>query len=184
MGGRVLLLSAGWLALSLPLITWMAASAALLHALDRSAGQGAADVPGELWQGWRRHWRTAVPLGTVALAVLVALVANLLFLTGQGGPVAFLLLVGTLLLLALWAMSMLSLVPVLVLLPDLPRRAAVRVGVLLAFRRPARTAGLALLALLLVTALGEVWVPLGVLAAPVVGHLSLALARRHLREAL
>jgi uncharacterized membrane protein YesL len=124
-----------------------------------------------------------VPLGTAALLVLAALLVNLLFLTGRSGVPAFLLLVGTLLLLALWGMAMLSLVPVLALRPHLPVPEQLRTALALAFARPLSALGLVLGAVLLVTGLVQVWLPLAVLAAPVVGHLSLARARRHLPSA-
>lgn len=178
--GRALVLTPAWLVSCLPLVTWMAASAALVHSLDRAGRPGDAGALAEFRLGWRRHWRGALPWGAVSLVVLVGLLANLLFLTGQAGPAAFLLLVGTLLLLTLWGMAVLSLVPALVVLAHLPRREQVRVGVLLAFRHPVWSAGLLLAAVLVATTLAQVWAPLAVLAAPVVGYLALRVTRRHL----
>ena len=158
----------------------MAASAAVLHSIERAGRPDDAGALPEFGRGWRRHWRAALPVGAVALLLLLALLANLLFLTGQAGTAAFLLLVGTLLLLTLWGMAVLSVVPALVLLGRLPVRERVRVGVLLAFRHPVRSALLLLASVLVATALGQVWAPLAVLAVPVVGHLALRVTHRHL----
>lgn len=178
---RGVVLAIGWAVLCVPVLTWVAATAAVMHSLDRAGRPGDA-VP-ELWDGWRRHWRRGVPLGAVSLLLLAALLMNLLFLTGQAGAPAFLLLVGTLVLLVLWAMAVLTVVPLLVLAPDLPTGRLVRTGLALALRHPVPGAGLALGTMLLLTGLAQVWVPLAVLAVPAVAWSALALARRHLPPA-
>lgn len=179
-GWRAIVLTCAWVVFSILVVTWMAATVALVYGVDRSGQPDDAGAWPEFLRGWRRHWKVALPLGAISLVVLAALLANLLFLSGQQGAPAFLLLVGTVLLLALWAMGMLSLVPALVLLAHLPWRDSVRTGLLLAFRHPFWTLALVFAAVLIATALGQVWEPLAIFAVPVTGYLSLRLTQRHL----
>lgn len=168
----VLVLAGLWALCVAPMLTWLAASAALVHALDadpRSPAEGLRAFR----EGLRRHWRVTVPLGALLLLAPAVLVLNLLFLSGHGSAVAVVLAVGTVALMLIWASAQLALVPVVVLFPTAGPWRWLQAAFVVAFRNPVRSAGLVIVAGVLPAAAFELSPLLVPLCAPVVGHLAM-----------
>jgi uncharacterized membrane protein YesL len=161
-----------WALCVAPVLTWLAASVALVHALDagpRSPAEALRAFP----RGLRRHWRGTVPLGTLMLLALAVLVLNLLFLSGRRSAAAVVLAVGTVALMLIWASVQLALVPVIVLFPAAGPWRWLQAAFVVAFRNPVRSAGLVIVAGVLSAAATELSPLLVPLCAPVVGHLAM-----------
>jgi uncharacterized membrane protein YesL len=178
--GRILavvVLAALWALCAAPMLTWLAASAALVHALD-AGPRSPAEALRAFRGGLRQHWRGTVPLGTLMLLALAVLVLNLLFLSGHGSAAALVLAVGTVALLLIWASAQLALVPVIVLFPAAGPWRWVQAAFVVAFRNPVRSAGLVIVAGVLPAAAIEFSPLLVPLCAPVVGHLAMRVCMR------
>jgi uncharacterized membrane protein YesL len=166
----VIALAGLWALCTLPVVTWLAASAALVHALDvdTRSPTGAFHA---FREGWRRHWRRTVALGALSLSVAAVLVVNLLFLSAQGVAAALVLAAGTVAL--IWTSTQLALVPVIVLFPAAGPRRWLQAAFVVTFRNPVRSAGLVIVTAAIVVAATELSPLLVPLCAPVVGHLAM-----------
>ena len=174
-GGRllgVLVLAGLWALCAAPMLTWLAASAALVHTLDAEP-RSPADALRAFREGLRLRWRVTIPLGALLLFVPAVLVVNLLFLSGHGSAVAVVLAVGTVALMLIWASAQLALVPVVVLFPAAGPWRWLQAAFVVAFRNPVRSAGLVIVAGVLPAAAFELSPLLVPLCAPVVGHLAM-----------
>jgi uncharacterized membrane protein YesL len=161
-----------WALCVAPVLTWLAASVALVHALD-AGPRSPAEALRAFHRGLRRHWRGTVPLGTLMLLALAVLVLNLLFLSGRRSAAAVVLAVGTVALMLIWASVQLALVPVIVLFPAAGPWRWLQAAFVVAFRNPVRSAGLVIVAGVLSAAATELSPLLVPLCAPVVGHLAM-----------
>jgi uncharacterized membrane protein YesL len=161
-----------WALCALPVVTWLAASAALVHALDAGA-RSPTDALHAFREGWRRHRRRTVVPGTLSLLAPVVLAVNLLFLSAQGVGAAVVLAAGTVALMLIWAATQLALVPVIVLFPAAGPRRWLQAAFVVAFRNPVRSACLVIVTAALVAAATELSLLLVPLCAPVVGHLAM-----------
>lgn len=161
-----------WALCAAPMLTWLAASAALVHALD-AGPRSPADALRAFREGLRHHWRDTVPLGTLLLLAPAVLVLNLLFLSGRGSAAAVVLAVGTVALMLIWASAQLALVPVVVLFPAAGPWRWLQAAFVVAFRNPVRSAGLVIVAGVLPAAAVEFSPLLVPLCAPIVGHLAM-----------
>jgi uncharacterized membrane protein YesL len=168
----VVLLAGLWVLCAAPMLTWLAASAALLHALD-AGPRSPAEALRAFREGLRHHWRGTVPLGALLLLAAAVLVLNLLFLSGHGSAAAVVLAVGTVALMLIWASAQLALVPVVVLFPAAGPWRWLQAAFVVAFRNPVRSAGLVIVAGVLPAAAFEFSPLLVPLCAPVVGHLAM-----------
>lgn len=176
--GQVLVVAAAWAVAVLPVVTWLAAGAALVHVIERGVRRPDARVLHEFAAGWRRHWRTTVPLGVAGVVVAAVLTANLLFLTGRSSGGALVLAVGTLVLMLLGAMFAVALVPVVALWPDTRARQWLQAAFVVAFRQPVRTAAVAGAAVALAGAAVEVSPVVVPVCAPLVALAALRVCER------
>lgn len=168
----VMTLAALWTLGALPVLTWLAGSVALVHALE-ARPQNAGEAVRAFREGWLRHWRRAVVLGTVSLVAQVVLVANLLFLGTQHVAAAFVLFAGTAALLLISVLTQLTLAPVLVLFPAAGPWRVLVAAFVVAFRHPVRSASLLIVAVVLPAAAVQLSPILVPLCAPVVAHLAM-----------
>lgn len=168
----VIVLAGLWALCTLPVVTWLAASAALVHALDADTRSPTGALHA-FWEGWRRHWRRTVALGALSLPVAAVLVVNLLFLSAQGVAAALVLAAGTVALMLIWASTQLALVPVIVLFPAAGPRRWLQTAFVVTFRNPVRSACLVIVTAAIVVAATELSPLLVPLCAPVVGHLAM-----------
>ena len=168
----VVVLAGLWVLCAAPMLTWLAASAALVHALD-AGPRSPAEALRAFREGLRHHWRVTVPLGALLLPAPAVLVLNLLFLSGHGSAAAVVLAVGTVALMLIWASAQLALVPVVVLFPTAGPWRWLQAAFVVAFRHPVRSAGLVIVAGVLPAAAFEFSPLLVPLCAPVVGHLAM-----------
>lgn len=173
----VVVLAGLWALCAAPMLTWLAASAALVHALD-AGPRSPADALRAFREGLRHHWRGTVPLGTLLLLALAVLVLNLAFLSGRGSAAAVVLAVGTVALMLIWAFAQLALVPLIVLFPAAGPWRWLQAAFVVAFRSPVRSAGLLIVAGVLPAAATELSPLLVPLCAPVVGHLAMRACMR------
>jgi len=173
----VVALAGLWALCALPVLTWLAASAALVHALE-ARPRNPTEAVRAFHEGWRRHWERAVALGALSLSVPAVLLVNLLFLSAQHAAAAFVLSAGTIALLLIWACTQLALVPVLVLFPAARPWHLLQAAVVVAFRNPVRSAGLLIVAVVLPAAAAHLSPLLVPLCAPVVGHLAMRACQR------
>jgi uncharacterized membrane protein YesL len=168
----VVALAGLWALCAAPMLTWLPASAALVHALD-AGPRSPAEALRAFREGLRHHWRDTVPLGTLLLLAPAVLVLNLLFLSGRGSAGAAVLAVGTVALMLIWASAQLALVPVVVLFPAAGPWRWLQAAFVVAFRNPVRNAGLVIVAGVLPAAAFELSPLLVPLCAPLVGHLAM-----------
>ncbi|MFI5593901.1 hypothetical protein ACIA5G_53405 [Amycolatopsis sp. NPDC051758] len=150
------LAGAAFCLLALGVVTWLPALAAAAVALQDWRGDGGGRPFTGTFRAFPRCWRVLWKDGFAAGAAIVVLVTNCLFLLGQGGPAAFVLLPVQVVLLASLAVYTLALAAVSAVDAggDVRRRAAA-----LAFGSPRRC--LALLLSLLLAPLAMLPVPLG-----------------------
>lgn len=173
-------LHGAWLLCSLPVVTWLCSSVAMVHSLDRWITYGDDRLVQNFRRGWLRHWRHTVPVGTASALVFAVLLANLLFLMTRDSEAAVVLLIGTLGLMLIWAMLNLSLVTVIALFPGLPARRCVRESFVLAFRRPLSLISVVVGSLVASAVLYQLFMPLVVLSAGLAGFLGLRFCYRGL----
>lgn len=171
-----------WVVCALPVVTWLGASAAMVHSLDRWVMYGDGRFLHNFGCGWRRHWRRTVPVGAASGLVGALLLANLLFLMTRDSPSAVVLLMGTIGLMLMWAILNLSLVPVIVLFPRLSTRRWLRESFVMAFRRPVSMTGAVLGCLVASAVLYQLFAPLVVLGAGLTAYLGLRLCYRILES--
>lgn len=168
----VVVLACLWALCAVPMLTGLAASAALVHALDVGP-RSPAEALRAFREGLRHHWRRTVPLGALLLLAPAVLVVNLLFLSGHGSAAAGVLAAGTVALMLIWASAQLAIVPVIVLFPTAGPWRWLQAAFVVAFRNPVRSAGLVIVAGVLPAAAFELSPLLVPLCAPVVGHLAM-----------
>ncbi|TWF75218.1 putative membrane protein YesL [Pseudonocardia hierapolitana] len=161
-----------WALCTVPVVTWLAASAALVHALDGGT-RSPTEALHAFREGWRRHRRRTVALGTLSLLVPAVLATNLLFLSTQGVGLAVVLAAGTVVLMLISTAMQLALVPVIVLFPAAGPRRWLQAAFVVAFRDPVRSACLVIVTAALVAATSALSPLLVPLCAPVVGHLAM-----------
>lgn len=166
-----------WAVGALAVLTWLAGSAALVHALE-ARPRDPREAARAFREGWLRHWRRGVVLGTLSLAAQVVLVVDLIFLGSRGVAAAFVLFAGTVALLLISLLVQLTLAPVLVLFPDAGPWRVLQAGFVVAFRQPVRSAGLLFVAAVLLAAALQLSPLLVPLCAPVVAHLAMRLCLR------
>jgi uncharacterized membrane protein YesL len=173
----VVVLAGLWTLCAAPMLTWLTASAALVHALD-AGPRSPAEAVRAFREGVRHHWQGTIPLGTLLLLALVVLVLNLLFLSAHGSAAAVVLAVGTVTLLLIWTSAQLALVPVIVLFPAAGPWRWLQAAFVVSFRSPVRSAGLVIVAGVLPAVATELSPLLVPLCAPVVAHLATRACRR------
>jgi uncharacterized membrane protein YesL len=117
---NVMFANLAWFVLVLPLVTWLPATVALAHALDRWFRDHDDRMVRNVLAGWRLHWRRTLPLGLASTAALLVLAVNAIFLSTRPAGVATLLLGGTGGIGIVWLALHLWLVPVIARNPDLP----------------------------------------------------------------
>ncbi|HBY97958.1 MAG: YesL family protein [Ardenticatenaceae bacterium] len=143
-----------WFLLSLPLITWPAATGALFYLAYRVVQEERAGDPrfariGDFWDGFRRYWRQSTALVALDLGALVVLGTALWFYGGDNieslgwvvGPVAVISLA--------WLGAQLYLFPLLIVTPDQSLFGVLRTALLTAIGYPLYTLSLLLLLLFL-----------------------------------
>jgi uncharacterized membrane protein YesL len=136
-----------WLA---PLIAIPAgpANVALANAARQVARDRHVDR-GFFWDGFRTHWRRALALYAVAMAIMALLLLNIQFYASQGAGLLQALAILWAYLAVLWCAAMLCLPAVLASLKGPTLTGALRTVALLAFANPLYGLVLVLLALLL-----------------------------------
>ena len=179
----VVALHAAWLLCALPVVTWMTSSAAMVHSLDRWVRHGDDRLLLNFRCGWRRHWRRTVPIGAASALVLTLLLANLFFLMTRDSAPAVVLLVTTIGLMLMWAILNLSLVPVIVLFPELSARRCLRESFVMAFRHPLSMIGVVLGCLVASAVLYQLFTPLAVFGVGLTAYLALRRCYRCLESA-
>jgi uncharacterized membrane protein YesL len=161
-----------WALCTVPVVTWLAASAALVHALE-SDTRSPTEALHAFREGWRRHRVRTVAPGTLWVLAQAVLAINLLFLSTQGVGLAVVLAAGTVVLLLISTAMQLALVPVIVLFPAAGPRRWLQAAFVVAFRDPVRSACLVIGTAALVAATSALSPLLVPLCAPVVGHLAM-----------
>jgi len=78
--------------LSLGVVTWLPAAAAMAHALHRWRVDDDSRCFTGVFRAWRLYWRELLPHSIASTAVLALLALDIVFLSGRAEPVAFLLL--------------------------------------------------------------------------------------------
>jgi uncharacterized membrane protein YesL len=163
--GLLLLANVLWLVLSLPLVTWPAATAGLFYLVGRIVQEELDTEPryarlSDFWQGFRQHGLRGSRLALIDVLALVVVAVALRFY-GQS-PVEWLRwLVGPLALIALaWVGAQFYLYPLLMLRPERTARQVAREAFLVAISYATYTLSL------LVTA-GVLAVGAALLAGPV-----------------
>lgn len=176
----LLLLHGAWLLCALPVVTWLSASVAMVHSLNRWIMHGDDRIFHNFGRGWCRHWRRTLPAGATSALVFVLLIANLMFLVTRDSAAALVLLMGTVAMLVMWAILNLALVPVIVLFPDLSTRRWLRESFVMAFRRPLSMIGVVFGCLVGSVVLLQIFAPLVVLGVGGTAYLGLKLFYRNL----
>ena len=152
--GLLLAANVMWLVLSLPIVTWPAATAGLFYLVNRIVKEELDIEPryarlSDFWQGFRQHgWRVSL-LTLIDLFVLVVVAVALRFYSQS--PVEWLRwLVGPLGLIALaWAGTQLYLYPLLILRPERSAGELAREAFLVAISYAAYTLSLLITAIVL-----------------------------------
>lgn len=143
-----------WLAMSLLVVTWPAATAGLFHLARRVVEEELAADPrqaviADFWEGFRQHWRRATLLTLIDLAALAVIAVSLRFY-GEGTIAELGWLVGPITLVGLaWAGAQLYLFPLLLHRDDRSPLAVAREAFLMAISYPLLTLTLMLLTLVL-----------------------------------
>jgi len=78
--------------LSLGVVTWLPAAAAMAHALQSWRVDSDSRCFTGVFRAWRLYWRALLPHSIASTAALVLLGLDIAFLVGRREPVAFLLL--------------------------------------------------------------------------------------------
>lgn len=143
-----------WLLLSLPLVTWPAATGALFYLAYRVVQEERAGDPhfarvGDFWEGFRRYWRQSTALVVLDLAAAFVL-GTALWFYGGGKIEALGWLVGPIAVIGLaWLAAQLYLFPLLIVAPNESLFTLARTALLTAISYPLYTLTLLLLLLLL-----------------------------------
>ena len=169
-----------WFVFTLPVITWLPATVALLHSLDRWVRADDDRVFRNFIAGWRRHWRRGLLLGLASTATAAVLGANALFLSTRDGTVPIVLLGGTAALAAGWLLLHLWLLPLMVLRPELSVRDWLAASLVLLGRNLLLSAVLAAFAVLSAGVFAALPTLLPFYGASVLGFLALRTAHRAL----
>ncbi|WP_219419239.1 DUF624 domain-containing protein [Pseudonocardia nigra] len=179
----LVLLHGAWVLCAVPVVTWLTASTAMAHSLNRWVMYGDDRFLHNFGSQWRRHWRRTLPVGAISALVLVLLLANLLFLMSRDSAPAVLLLMGTIGLMLVWAMLNISLVPVLALFPRLAIRSCLRETFVMTFRHPFSTIATVLGCIIAAAVLFQVSAAMLIFSAGITGYLGLRLCHRNLSSA-
>jgi uncharacterized membrane protein YesL len=155
--GLMVLANLLWLALSLLIVTWPAATAGLFTLVRRVVEEEVENAPHEaslrdFWDGFRRHGLRSTLVTALELVGIVVLVVALLFY-GRSEVEPFRWLVGPLGLIGLlWIASSLYVYPLLVLRAQLRPWEIIRAAGLIALGYPLSTLSLLLTSLVLLVA--------------------------------
>lgn len=139
--GLMLTANVLWLAMSLLVVTWPAATAGLFYLVRRVADEELLADPrpaaiGDFWEGFRLHWGRSTLLSLGNLAALGGLLVALRFY-GEGTIEPLSWLVGPITLcIVVWAGAQLFLYPLLLHRPERPPLAIAREALLLTVSYP------------------------------------------------
>lgn len=112
-----------WIAMSLPIVTWPAATAGLFYLARRVADEELLADPkpaviGDFWRGFREQWRRSSLLSVGNLALLGVMLVALRFYSTSSIPLLNWLVGPISLCLIVWAGMQLFLYPLLIQRPD------------------------------------------------------------------
>ncbi len=124
------------------------AGAALAHVTDRIARDLSADRS-DYWEGWRTHWRRALALNAISMALLAMLLLNWQFYSVQPSDILRAFSIAWLISALYWLAAQLTLIPVLASLEEPRVLTALRMGAMLPLVTPIFTLLLLLIAVLL-----------------------------------
>jgi uncharacterized membrane protein YesL len=129
-----------WIAVSLPLLTLIPATAALLYAMNRHAHGRIADWS-LFFEGLRRWFWRSYLWGGLNIAVLVVLASNIVFYTQLGEPWALVPTALAVVLLIVWLVLQVLMFPLMLQQERPSLRLALRNSLVLVARRPLRILG-------------------------------------------
>lgn len=146
-----------WLLLSLPIVTWPAATAGLFTLVGRLVHEELDDAPhettmGDFWDGVRTQWKRGSVFTLIDLAGAAVIAVALVFYGGSASEPARWLVGPIGLIGLLWLGAQMYAYPLLMHRPDMHPLAVLRGALLMAFGHPAPTLSLLVTSLVLLVA--------------------------------
>lgn len=111
--GQLILLSLSWLIGCLPVVTIVSSTTALYYAVIKSVRRGRGDALKEFWRSYRDNLRRGIPITVLSLTLGALLSLNLRYCLTNAGQVSDSVTVANVLALALLAMLLVFICPIL-----------------------------------------------------------------------